>query len=187
MKLKDIDSIKKSLEKLNRAFKAAGTEARAISWKEAVGQLADMAAIMRGATTGFVMLIFIVAIIIIMNTLSMAALERVSEIGMMRAVGTHKSFIAGMFFAETAVISSVFGGAGIAMGIVVVYILNLIQITTDNQILELLFGGNVFRPFLGFMDIMTGVMELAMVTVIATLYPMKVARRITPLDAITRD
>jgi ABC-type lipoprotein release transport system permease subunit len=187
VKLKDIDSIEKSLVKLTRAFKAAGAEARAVSWKDAVGQIADMAMIMRGATTGFVMLIFIVAIIIIMNTLSMAALERVSEIGMMRAVGSQKSFIAGMFFAETAIISFVFGGVGIVMGIAVVYILNLFQITTDNHILELLFGGNIFRPSLGFMDIMIGVTELAMVTVIATLYPLKVARRITPLDAISRD
>jgi ABC-type antimicrobial peptide transport system permease subunit len=142
---------------------------------------------MRGAATGFVMLIFFVAIIIIMNTLSMAALERVSEIGMMRAVGAQKSFIARMFFAETAVISFIFGGAGIVIGIIVVFILNLLHITTDNQILELLFGGNVFRPTLGIGDIVIGVIELSLVTVLATLYPLKVARRITPLDAITRD
>ncbi len=187
IKLKNIGGIEKSLKKLNSAFKAAGAEARAISWKRAVGQLADMATIMRGAATGFVMLIFFVAVIIIMNTLSMAALERVSEIGMMRAVGAQKSFITRMFFAETAVISFIFGGAGIIVGIMVVFILNLLHITTDNQILQLLFGGNVFRPTLGFSDIIIGVMELTLVTVAATLYPLRVARRITPLDAITRD
>jgi ABC-type antimicrobial peptide transport system permease subunit len=105
----------------------------------------------------------------------------------MRAVGAQKSFIARMFFAETAVISFIFGGAGIVIGIIVVFILNLLHITTDNQILELLFGGNVFRPTLGIGDIVIGVIELSLVTVLATLYPLKVARRITPLDAITRD
>ncbi|OHD70976.1 MAG: hypothetical protein A2W19_07585 [Spirochaetes bacterium RBG_16_49_21] len=187
VKLKKGGSIEKSLRKLNDAFKAAGAEARAVPWGNAVGQLADLAMIMRGATIGFVMLIFFVAVIIIMNTLSMAALERVSEIGMMRAVGAQKSFISGMFFAETAVISSVFGGAGIIAGGICISILNLLHITTDNNILELLFGGNVLRPTLGFFDIMIGVIELAVVTVIAAAYPLTVARRITPLDAVTRD
>jgi ABC-type lipoprotein release transport system permease subunit len=187
VKLKDADSIDRALADLNGKLNAAGAEARAVSWKAAVGQLADTAMLMRGVTTGFVMLIFFVAIIIIMNTLSMAALERVSEIGMMRAVGAQKSFIARMFFTETAMISFVFGGAGILAGMAVVYLLNLLKITTDNHVLVLLFGGNVFRPMLDFGDILTGMVELGIVTVIATLYPLKVARGITPLDAIMRD
>ncbi len=187
IKLKDPGAMEKSLARIAASFKSEGIKARAIRWKDAVGQVADLATIMRGATIGFVMLIFFVAIIIIMNTLSMAALERVSEIGMMRAVGAQKSFITRMFFMETALISFASGGAGIAAGIVVVHILNLAGITTDNHILLLLFGGKTFRPFLGFGDILAGIMELAAVTVIATLYPLKVARRITPLDAITRD
>ncbi len=187
IKLKNVNRINEALEDLNAGLKAAGAEARAVSWKDAVGQVADTAMLMRSVTTGFVVLIFFVAIIIIMNTLSMAALERVSEIGMMRAVGAHKSFIAKMFFTETAIISSVFGGAGILAGIAVVFLLGLLNITTDNQVLVLLFGGNVFRPFLGFGDIIVCVLLLSVVTVMATLYPLKVARGITPLDAIMRD
>ncbi len=187
VKLKDINAINKSVEKLNRAFKANGANVRAVSWKKAVGQLADMAMIMRGATIGFVMLIFFVAIIIIMNTLSMAALERVSEIGMMRAVGAQKSFIAGMFFAETTIISFVSGGAGIIAGAIIVAILNALNITSENHILQLLFGGDVFKPSLDAVDILIGVAELSLVTVLAVVYPLKVARKITPLDAIMRD
>jgi len=81
----------------------------------------------------------------------------------------------------------VFGGAGILAGIAVVFLLGLLNITTDNQVLVLLFGGNVFRPFLGFGDIIVCVLLLSVVTVMATLYPLKVARGITPLDAIMRD
>jgi ABC-type lipoprotein release transport system permease subunit len=187
IKLKDIDSIDQSLLKLNRALKAAGAEARAVSWKDAVGQLADTALLMRGAATGFVLLIFFVAIIIIMNTLSMAALERVSEIGMMRAVGAQKSFIARMFFAETAMISFVFGGAGIIAGIAAVYAVNMFSITTENEVLVLLFGGKVFKPILTILDIGMGIIELTAVTAISALYPLRVARGITPLDAIMRD
>ena len=187
IKLNNAGRIGTLLDDLNARLKAAGAEARAVSWKAAVGQIADTAMIMRGVATGFVMLIFFVAIIIIMNTLSMAALERVSEIGMMRAVGAQRSFIAKMFFTETAIISLVFGGAGIVAGIGVVYLLGLLRITTDNNVLVLLFGGNVFRPELDVIDILIGIIELIIVTAIATLYPLKVARGITPLDAIMRD
>lgn len=187
VKIKDIDDIERSVEKLNKAFKDAGADVRAVSWKKAIGQLGDIAMIMRAATIGFVMLIFFVAIIIIMNTLSMAALERVSEIGMMRAVGAQKSFITRMFFAETAIISFVSGGAGIVAGAIIVGILNALSITTENHILELLFGGDTFKPALDGIDIIIGIVELSLVTVLAVVYPLKVARRITPLDAIMRD
>jgi len=50
-----------------------------------------------------------------------------------------------------------------------------------------LFGCSVFRPVLGIFDILKGFLYLALVTMIATAYPLRVARRITPLDAIMRD
>jgi putative ABC transport system permease protein len=187
IKIKDPDRIDECVVKLNESLTKAGADGRAITWKQAAGQIADMATIIRGALFGFVIFIFFVAIIIIMNTLSMAAMERINEIGMMRAVGAQRSFVGWMFFFETSFLSFLFGGAGIIAGIIAVIILNFFNITTDNHILELLYGGSVFRPFLGFFDIFTGIIELAAVTLIAIIYPLKVARRITPLEAIARD
>jgi len=134
-----------------------------------------------------VFFIFFVAIIIIMNTLSMAAMERVPEIGMMRAVGAQKSFIGGMFVIETSILSLLFGGAGIVVGFAVILLLDSMGITTTNHILQLLFGGSVFRPVIEGWDIALGIVELALVTWLATLYPVRVARRITPLEAVVRD
>jgi ABC-type lipoprotein release transport system permease subunit len=187
VKLKDDRALSRDVARINAALEAAGADARAVTWKKATGQLADMATIIRTALFVFVVFIFFVAVIVIMNTLSMAAMERVSELGMMRAVGTHKSFIAAMFFSETAFLSFLFGGAGIIAGVVSVYALGMIEITTTNRILELLFGGSVFHPVLDFWDIFTGIVELAAVTLFATIYPIRVARRITPLEAIARD
>ncbi|TAL31613.1 MAG: FtsX-like permease family protein [Spirochaetes bacterium] len=187
IKLKDSREIDRDVARINAALEGSGADARAVTWKKATGQLADMATIIRTALFVFVVFIFFVAIIIIMNTLSMAAMERVSELGMMRAVGAQKRFIASMFFSETAFLSFLFGGAGILAGVLCVYVLGLLDITTTNRILELLFGGSVFRPVLDFWDIFTGVIELAAVTVLATIYPIRTARRITPLEAVARD
>ena len=63
----------------------------------------------------------------------------------------------------------------------------LFRITTANDMLQLLYGGNYFNPLLSFSGVMLTVFQLVVVTIIAALYPMKVAGSITPLDAISRD
>lgn len=166
-------------------FRQLGVQA--ITWRQGLGQIADMAMFMKGALFVFVMFIFFVAIIIIMNTLSMAALERIPEIGMMRAVGAQRSFISKMFFYETALLSFFFGGMGILVGGITVKVLALLHFTTTNEMLQLFYGGDRFNPALTAADVVLGVIQLSVVTMIATIYPILVARRITPLEAITRD
>ena len=175
------------LEKLNAALKDAKLNVRVVSWKKAIGQLGSMAVLIKVALDVFVVFLFFVAVIIIINTLSMAALERTSEIGMMRAVGARKSFISRMFFSETAMLSFVFGGLGIFIGTIAVKALTLCRFTSDNDFIQLIYGGDTFRPFLSVFDIGLTIMLLALVTLVAIIYPILVARNITPLDAISRE
>ena len=135
----------------------------------------------------FVVLLFFVAIIIIMNTLSMTAMERTEEFGMMRAVGAQKSFITRMFLAETFSLSFIFGGFGIFLGIIVTWIIRPMNITSGgNEIFELLYGGEIFQPLLGGMGLINAIISLGIVPVCAVILPVLVARKITPLDAINR-
>jgi len=176
-----------ALAKLNKALTEAKTGVRAVPWNKASGPIGGMALIIKSALFLFVTLLFCVAVIIIVNTLTMSALERSSEIGMMRAIGAHKTFIAGMFLGETAILSAFFGGSGILAGVAAVRVIPLFKITTANDMLQLLYGGNYFSPLLSFSGIALTAFQLLVVTVIAALYPMRVAVGITPLDAISRD
>jgi len=187
IKLNDGVVYRDALAKLNRALSEGRTGVRAIPWNKASGPMGGMALIIKGALFLFVTLLFCVAVIIIVNTLTMSAIERASEIGMMRAVGAHKTFIAGMFLGETATLSSVFGGGGILAGILAVRVIPLLKITTSNDMLQLLYGGSFFNPLLSFSGIALTAFQLLVVTVIAALYPIRVAVNITPLDAISRD
>ncbi|HRY29069.1 MAG TPA: FtsX-like permease family protein [Elusimicrobiota bacterium] len=187
VKLKDGVPYKTALGRLNRALAEAQTGVRAITWSKASGPIGSMALIIRGALFVFVTLLFCVAVIIIVNTLTMAALERTSELGMMRAIGARKSFIGGMFLGETAILSSIFGGAGIVAGIAAVKLIPLFKITSTNDMVQILYGGDIFHPLLGTSDVLITLMQLVFVTIIAAVYPMHVAGSITPLDAITRD
>ncbi len=168
-------------------MKDNGLPVKVLSWKQASGQVAQISDILRVIINVFVILLFFVAVIIIMNTLSMTALERTEEFGMMRAVGARKGFITRMFLSETVALSAVFGGAGILVGAMVAWIIHPLGISSgDSEILELLFGGEVFQPTLGVGGVVSGIVALGVVTVLAVLYPLVVARRITPLDAINR-
>ena len=185
--LKDHSKLNETVDSLNILFKERDAKVRAVTWKKAIGSIGSIAMLIKTSLFVFVMFLFFVAIIIIVNTLSMTALERTSEIGMMRAVGARKGFITNMFLWETALLSSFFGGIGILTGYIVVKVLTLLKFTTDNDMVQLLYGGDVFQPFLSFGDVGIAVFQLVIVTVVAVVYPVLVARSITPLDAITRE
>jgi putative ABC transport system permease protein len=180
-------NLDKTVAALNKTLAAKKLGVRAISWKKATGMIGSMAVLIKSSLFVFVMFLFFVAIIIIVNTLSMAAIERTSEIGMMRAVGARKGFIRWMFLGETGVLSAVFGGAGILVGIIVVNLVASFNITTDNDMVQLLYGGDTFRPLLSYIDIVLAVIQLVIVTLLAVIYPIRVASGITPLDAVSRE
>jgi putative ABC transport system permease protein len=159
-----------------------------VDWKQAAGEMAQLTTITQGALFIFVLFIFFVAAIIIMNTLSMAAIERVSELGMMRAIGARKFFVGSMFFAETALLAAFFGGLGMLIGVAAIWGIDALNIsTTGNDIAGLLAGGDTLHPIATVAGLILGVVQLAIATVLAMLYPMRVATKITPLEAISRD
>lgn len=174
-------------KELDSVFQARKLPARALAWHQAVGVIGSMALLIRGALLGFVGLLFVVAAIVIANTLAMSAMERASEIGMMRAVGATRTFIARLMLAETSVLAAVFGGAGVFLGVCVVAVIPMLGITTGNDLLQMVYGGEVFHPLMRPMDIFLCLVELGGVVCLASLYPMKIAASITPLDAIARD
>jgi putative ABC transport system permease protein len=187
IKLQNGDAQQKAIHELNNVFHKNHLGIRAVSWKSAVGAYGSMAMMIKGALNLFIMFIFFVAIIVIMNTLSMAALERISEIGMMRAIGARKGFLREMFVYETGLLSFFFGGLGIIVGMIIIYILKTAGISTTNEILQLVYGGDKLNPLFTIGDLILGIVELGIVTGLAVLYPLKVVGKITPLDAITRE
>lgn len=177
----------KAMRDLNGRFKQAGTGVRAVGWKDSLGPVGSMANLIKGALFLFVSFLFVVAVIIIINTLTMAALERTPELGMMRAIGARKGFISLMFLAETGLLSLFFGGLGILAGAATVEIVSLFKISSDNDVLQLFFGGDTFRPFLSAGDFLLGFAQLGLVAVAAVLYPLRMARRVSPLDAVYKE
>jgi putative ABC transport system permease protein len=187
VKVKNGVSPKKAIQELNKTFKKQQISARAVSWKAAVGTLGSMAGLIKTALNVFIMFIFFVAIIVIMNTLSMTAVERMSELGMMRAIGARRGFLRWMFVDETGILSFFFGGLGIITGIIIISLLQSLGISTTNDMLQLVYGGDKLNPIFTPLDLVIGIAELMIVTFLSVIYPLRVVGKIVPLDAITRE
>ncbi|MFP4662596.1 MAG: ABC transporter permease [Halanaerobiales bacterium] len=187
VKLSDGISQQEALKRLNSIFEEENLNIKAISWKAAMGTIGSMAVMIKAALNVFIIAIFIVASIVIMNTLSMTAVERISELAMMRAIGARKGFLRKMFISETALISFFFGGIGIIAGVIVIYLISLADITTTNEILQMVYGGSKLSPLFTINDLLLGIAELGIVTILSVLYPLRVVGKIVPLDAIVRE
>jgi ABC-type lipoprotein release transport system permease subunit len=187
IKLKPGVSVQDGLNRLNKIIADEKLPAKVLGWRDAVGQIAQFASILSTIIAVFVVLLFFVAAVIIMNTLSMTAMERTEELGMMRAVGARKSFIGKMFLMETFILAFFGGGLGIFLAVIATWIVRPLGITSNNSdLLDLFFGGDTFQPTLGFIGLVQSIGILALVILVSILYPIIVARRITPLDAINR-
>jgi ABC-type antimicrobial peptide transport system permease subunit len=102
---------------------------------------------------------------------------------MMRAIGARKSFLRRMLVSETGLLSFFFGGLGIVGGIIIIVLLKSAGISTSNEVLQLVYGGDNLNPIFTFADFIFEVIELGIVTLLAVLYPLRIINRITPLDA----
>ena len=76
---------------------------------------------------------------------------------MMRAIGAQKGFLRGMFIYETGMFSFFFGGLGIIVGIILIYLLKVAGISTTNEILQLVYGGDKLNPLFTSGDFILGV------------------------------
>ena len=177
----------KIINDFNRELDEKEIAAKAVSWEEVAGAIAKIVDGTRIGLYGMVFVVFIVAIVIIMNTLSMSVLERSSELAMMRTVGAPKKFISWMILSETFSLSAFFGGLGIIFGIPFTFLLAYLKIPVKNELLQMISGGPFYNPLLSVQDVLMGIVMLGFVTITSAIYPIYVSRKINLLDAIARD
>jgi putative ABC transport system permease protein len=174
------------VNQLNSFFEQEGIEARAWNWLEGAGMSAQLADTISIVFNVLLFIVAIVAVIIIMNTLVISVSERYGEIGTMRAIGARKGFVRKMITLETLMISIVFGLIGVVIGVIILLIFRAVGIEASNQFLQILLGGGVFRPMISTSAIFSSVLMLTAVGIVSSLYPVSVALKISPLEAMNK-
>jgi putative ABC transport system permease protein len=165
-------------------FAEAGVDAKITDWKGAAGSFGKFADIVRVVFNIALLVIAVVAVIIMMNTLVISVIERTAEIGTMRALGAQRSYVRTMFLTETLTLTVIFGLIGSAVALLAVGILNALNIKAENELLKLLFGGELLRlvPRLG--SFVSTIVMVFVVGYLAHLYPVAVALKIPPVAAM---
>ncbi len=187
IKLTDNSNADRVLKDLNTYFEDNEIDAKAYEWIKGAGMSAKMADSMSIVFNVLLFIIAIVAVIVIMNTLVISVSERYGEIGTMRAIGAKKNFIRQMISIETLMITIIFGLVGVILGVIILLVMGAIGIEATNQFLQILLGGDVFRPAISGSAIILSMIMISIVGVISSLYPVAVALKISPLEAMNKN
>ncbi|HIA03224.1 MAG TPA: ABC transporter permease [Myxococcales bacterium] len=155
-----------------------------VTWRDASGLVGNFIVVIRLVLYVAVFIIFIVALVIINNSLVMSTLERTREIGTMRAIGAQRGFIMRMFLVETGVLSFVFGGLGALLGSGIMMALNQYGIAAWDRITVFMFAGPRLYPELLPKHLFVALGVIIFVGLASTLYPARLATRIAPVVAM---
>jgi ABC-type lipoprotein release transport system permease subunit len=185
--LKDPKKIPQSMAAIEAQGKADGLPLKAISWQKASGIVGQFIFMARAVLYVAILIIFMIALVIINNALVMATLERVKEIGTLRAIGAQRRFILGMLVIEALVVGLIFGGAGAVVGAGVVKIVGRIGIPATSDIWFFFFSGPRLHPFLGTSNIVFAFLLVLLVSAFSSFYPAWLAMRVTPRQAMAED
>lgn len=141
-------------------------------------------------TMYFIMLIILMALIFgIINTMLMAVMERVKEIGMLKAIGMSRYKIFIMIMSETIILALIGGLIGLAGGYLT------IEVTSNTGINLSMYGAAwsdlgydpVIYPTIGWVKLVVVTIMIIFAGITASIYPSLKAIRLNPAEALKID
>lgn len=182
--LEDGSKLKETQAAIRAALAKAKLNVKVVDWQKAAGTVGQIVSVIRVVLYSAVFIIFIVALIIINNSMLMSTMERTREIGTMRAIGAQRGFIMRMFLGETFVLSLIFGGLGALVGSGIVLSLGAVGIPASSDFFYFLYAGPRLHPHLLPQHVVAAFFVVAVVALLSTWYPARVAMGITPREAM---
>ena len=185
--LKDPKKIRETMAAIEAQGKKDGLTLKAIDWQKAAGLIGQFIDVARMVLYIAILIIFMIALVIINNAMVMATLERVREIGTLRAIGAQRRFILAMLVIEAIVVGLVFGGLGAGLGAVLVSIIGKIGIPAKSDVWFFFFSGPRLHPFIGTSNVIAAFIIVLLVSAFSSFYPAWLAMRVTPRQAMQED
>lgn len=171
-------------ERLEAAIDASELRLQMAGWRPVSGLLGQLIIVIRLVLYVAIGIIFVVAMVIINNSMVMAMMDRVTEIGTLRAIGARRGFVVAMFFAETLVLGLVSGLLGAGLGAALVTYWGENGLPAPSKELRFLFGGPELYPDIALSHLGWGLFTIVVVSLISTAYPAYLGASVQPVEAM---
>src|SRR5690606_12608010 len=148
------------------------------------GIIGQLVLVFRAVLYILIGIIFIVALVIINNSMVMATMDRIGEIGTMRAIGAPRRFVLALFLLETLVLGLFASAVGALGATAILGALGQSGIQTHQPFMIFLFGGTVLYPTLSLSNVVWGFAIIVFISLLSTLYPARLAARVAPVVAM---
>ena len=182
LRLKKGVSAGRVIEELNKAL--SGFEAIALNWRFAAGSSAILILLLQSLFNAGIALAGLTGVIAIINIMLIAVFRRAREIGTLRAIGAAGSYIRFLILCENSIIGLCAGFTGVAVGAVILNVVNRLHITIENELIAGLLGGDVlaidFSPSAALLSFAAALV----LSTLASIYPVETAVKIEPVVAI---
>jgi len=155
------------------------------TWRDEMGQLADIVDALDGFAIVFTFILMLVIIIGIWNTLFMAVRERTPEIGALRAIGMSRMRVRFMFLAEAGTLALLAATAGAVLAAIVVAILNSAGIGVENPQLQFVLMSDKLFLNIEPARVIGAVLVISVFSGLAALWPAHRASKVQPGAAMS--
>jgi hypothetical protein len=186
--LDDPRAIRRTARDVAAAAQASGLGLKVVDWQEAAGLVGQFVTLLRGVLFFALAIFFAIALVVINNAMVMATLQRVKEIGTMRAIGAQRRFVVTMLLVEISAVGVAFGLAGAVLGgVVIAAIRGAGGIPAVTDLLYFVFSGPALLPRLGTASVVGSLASVVVVAILSALYPAVLAMRVTPIEAMSTE
>lgn len=181
----------KNLQKLEDAItdiaaKISDQQLNVRPWTELIEGLKEAIDLDLASGWLFYLSLIIVVALSIVNTLTMAVLERTKEFGVLMALGARRTNIGILIFIEALLLAAIGVTFGIFIGCLVVYYFGLFgfHIPGSEVIMKVWHMPGILYPTLSLESILRGPRVVFLATLLAAIYPAFKAATIKPLEAL---
>lgn len=173
-------------QQLAEALQAAFPEVEVRSWRDLSPVLVFMEQWLAAGLQVLIIIIMLALAFGIVNTMLMAVLERVREVGVMVALGMRRSRVFLMIMIETIFLASAGGPLGLLAGYLTISWLGKrgIDLSDYSAGLEAIGYESILYPVLYTSDYVRVVVGVLITALLASVYPAWKAIRMEPVDAI---
>ena len=163
-----------------------GPDIETVTWQEMAPSMMSAIRMYDAMMFVFFAIIFITVIFSVANTMIMAIMERLHELGVMKCIGTRPLYIFIMIISEAVNLGIAGLAAGLAAGIIFVagFSIGGIDLSLFSESMRIWGTGSVIFPLLMLKDVVSSAVIVFMTAVISSIYPAAKAARIKPMEAL---